>query len=187
MYHDVIEKVCLAISDNSIDKAKATIKNEYPFVALENAGRKYTDFQKTKIFIRDGFVDRYSGDKLLFPPVLRVLSIIMPSEFLFHKNWKMSECHIAYWQLLPTVDHMIPISRGGADDESNWVCSSQLRNSAKSNWMLEDLGWELHPQGDINVWDGQIKWFVDYVNSNLGILDDNYIKSWYKAAIKALK
>lgn len=24
-------------------------------------------------------------------------------------NWKMSECHLAYWHLLPTIDHIIPI------------------------------------------------------------------------------
>jgi hypothetical protein len=110
----------------------------------------------------------------------------MPEEFPFHKNWKMSECHSAYWELFPTVDHVIPVSRGGADDDSNWVCTSQLRNSAKSNWLLVDLGWELHPAGALSEWDGQIHWFMNYVKLNPDTLKDRYIDQWFKAAKKAL-
>ena len=72
----------------------------------------------------------------------------------------MSECHLAYWQLFPTVDHIISVARGGAGEESNWVCTSQLRNSAKSNWLLEELGWQLHEPGDLKEWDGLLKWFI---------------------------
>lgn len=185
MSYRIIEEACIAVGHGQMEQAKSIIKKGFPFIALENAGRQYSDFQKTKIFLRDGFVDRYSGDRLLFPPVLRVLSNLMPEEFPFHKNWKMSECHIAYWKLLPTLDHIVPVSRGGADDESNWVCSSQLRNSAKSNWLLKELGWKLHPQGNLDEWDGQIKWFVEYADNNPDILKEQYIKSWFKAAVRA--
>ena len=40
-----------------------------------------------------------------------------------------------------TIDHVIPVARGGADDESNVVTTSMLRNSAKSNWLLDEVGW----------------------------------------------
>ena len=66
----------------------------------------------------------------------------------------MSETHMIYWELFPTVDHVVPIARGGGDDESNWVTTSMLHNSAKSNWKLEELGWQLLPAGDIEQWDG---------------------------------
>ena len=134
--YKIIEEVCNLVGDGSLSKASEIIQTQYPFRPLHNPGRQYSERQKTKIFIRDGFIDRYSGEKMIFPPVLRLLSILMPAEFPFHKNWKMSECHFGYWQLLPTVDHIIPIARDGADEESNWVCTSQLRNSAKSNWLL---------------------------------------------------
>lgn len=180
--YKIIEEVCNLVGNGSLSKASEIIQTQYPFRPLHNPGRKYSDRQKTKIFIRDGFIDRYSGEKMIFPPVLRLLSILMPAEFPFHKNWKMSECHFGYWQLLPTVDHIIPIARGGADEESNWVCTSQLRNSAKSNWLLEELGWKLHEAGNLKEWDGLIQWFIDYVHENPSMLDDSYISTWHKAA-----
>jgi len=143
------------------------------------------EHQKIRIFLKDGFVDRYSGDKMVFPPVLRLLSKLMPDEFPFQKNWKMSECHIAYWQLLPTVDHIIPVSRGGEDQESNMVCTSQLRNSAKAHWLLEELGWNMHEPGSISDWDGLMNWFMTYVDNKPDILDDHYMRSWYRAANNA--
>ncbi len=105
----------------------------------------------------------------------------MPEAFPFHKNWKSDD---AYWQLLPTIDHVVPASRGGTDDESNWVCTSQLKNSAKSNWLLEELNWVLHKPDNIREWDGMLSWFIQYVEKNSDILEDKYIKSWYNAAKK---
>jgi len=183
--HKVIQDVCNAIGSGNITDAKRVIGKYYRFTPLKHSERKYSEYQKTEIFLRDGFVDRYSGDKMVFPPVLRLLSNLMPEEFPFHKNWKMSECHLGYWQLLPTVDHIIPVSRGGADEESNWVCTSQLRNSAKSNWLLEELGWQLHKPGNLREWDGLMTWFMDYVEENPEILTNTYMNSWHRAAKRA--
>jgi HNH endonuclease len=54
----------------------------------------------------------------------------------------------AFWEVGATIDHVVPVTRGGADDESNWVTTSMARNSAKMNWTLEELGWTLHPPGN---------------------------------------
>jgi len=115
-----------------------------------------------------------------------ILSKELPIEFPYQKNWKMTECHIAYWHMYPTADHITPIARGGTNDEDNLVTTSMLRNSSKSNFTLEELGWKLYPQGDIKEWDGLIKWFIDYVDKHNTLLEDNYIKEWYRAAIKNL-
>jgi hypothetical protein len=186
-YHKIIEEACTAIGDREISEARQIIKRKYPFVALKNKGRTYTDRQKTRIFVRDGFVDRYSGERLVFPPVLRIMSLLMPQEFPFQKNWKSTECHFAYWQLLPTIDHIVPVSRGGVDDESNWVCTSQLRNSAKSNWLLEELGWGLKEPGLLSEWDGLLSWFLSYAEKDPKVLEDHYVASWHRAARSALK
>jgi 5-methylcytosine-specific restriction endonuclease McrA len=185
--YKIIADVCRAVSSGAIEHAKETIRQHYPFDPLENNGRNYREVEKTKIFLRDGFIDRYSGEKLIFPPVLRVLSSAMPSEFPFHKNWKVSECHLAYWELLPTIDHIKPVSRGGPDEESNWVCTSQLRNSAKANWLLEELGWQLHSPGNLQEWDGLLGWFMEYTSTNEMLLNDSYILNWYKAGKRALQ
>jgi len=183
--HAVIAEVCDAVGNGLLDDARIVLQQRYPFTPVNREKRQYNDYQKTCVFLRDGFVDRYSGEKLVFPPVLRLLSKLMPEEFPFHKNWKISECHAAYWQLFPSIDHIVPVARGGANEESNWVCTSQLRNSAKSNWLLEELGWRLHDPGDLRDWDGLLGWFMNYALRNPETLDDAYSHSWYNAVKKA--
>lgn len=82
----------------------------------------------------DGFLDRYSGTKLVHPGVLRILSVLLPEEFPFHRNWLMTQSHVAFWELFPTIDHRVPVAHGGEDTESNWVSTSMLRNSVKAHW-----------------------------------------------------
>jgi hypothetical protein len=98
----------------------------------------------------------------VFPPVLRILSLVLRSEFPFHPNWKSDLTHPSYWELGATVEHLVPVTRGGVDDESDWVTTSMGRNSAKLNWTLSELGWTLHPLGIISDWDGLFGWFLRY-------------------------
>ncbi|MFN8475849.1 MAG: HNH endonuclease domain-containing protein [Anaerolineae bacterium] len=135
----------------------------------------------TRVFFRDGFVDRYRGTRLVYPPVLRLLSSYVPEEFPFQEHWKMSETHIAYWELLPTIDHITPVARRGEDSETNAVCCSQLTNSAKSNWTLEELEWQLLPPGDLTQWDGMAGWFLRHVEAHPEVLKIRYVKQWYDA------
>lgn len=185
--HEIIKKVCETLTEKSVIEAKEIIQTEYPFTPIVRNSRQYSNYQKTNVFLRDGFIDSYSGQKMVFPPVLRLLSNLMPIEFPFHNNWKMSECHFAYWQLLPTIDHIIPVSRDGEDNESNWVCTSQLRNSIKSSWLLEEVGWQLHEPGNLKEWDGLLNWFMLYVDIHPEILEDKYIQSWHNAVKRATK
>jgi hypothetical protein len=97
--------------------------------------------------VRDGFVDRYTGTRLVFPGTLRLLSILSPEELPFHPNWAYDRCHPMYWELYPTLDHVHPIALGGADAEESWVTTSQRMNSAKAHWTLADLGWQLQTPG----------------------------------------
>lgn len=138
-------------------------------------------------FIRDGFIDRYTGQKLLNPGILKVLSVCFPNEFPFHPHWKMTETHIAYWELSPTIDHIYPIAKGGHDDKNNWVTTSMKNNSIKSNYTIDEIHWKLYPQGDIDIWDGLSKTFIKLVDNNKELLKDNYIKTWYNISKKLFK
>ena len=109
--------------------------------------------------MRDGFIDRYSGDRLIFLPVFRILSAVLPSDFPYHPNWKTDVTHPAYWEIAATVDHLVPVTRGGTDDESNLIATSMAHNFAKMNWTLEELGWHLRRPGDLQKSDGLIHWF----------------------------
>ncbi len=178
----VIEETCRLIAAQDVAGASQVITTKYPFNPSQKSGRSYTPRMMTKIFARDGFIDRYRGTRLVYPPVLRLLSLYLPSEFPYHKNGKMTEGHIAYWELFPTIDHVVPVAIGGADSAENWVCCSMLTNSIKSNWTIEQLQWQLIPPGSITEWDGMMNWFVQQVSSDLSILENSYIKRWYGAA-----
>ena len=185
---NIIKEICEKIKYDNITAAKEIVKKKYHYKELKNKGRQYSEFQKTKVFRNDGFIDQYSGEKLIYPPVLKILSLKMEHEFPYHKHWKMSNTHIAWWELIPTVDHVVPVARDGADKEENWVCTSQLRNSAKSNWLLDELGWERKEKGDLEKWDGMMGWFMEYMKTAPEeITGDKYIAKWYNAAKRVMK
>lgn len=177
----IITRVCEFIETDNLSMAAALINRDYPFEPVATVERKYGVSQATRVFVRDGFIDRYAGTRLIFPGVLRICSLAMPDAFPFHPNWRMRDTHEAFWELSPTIDHVIPIARGGADNESNWVTTSMRRNSAKSNWTLEQLGWQLHPSGDIGDWDGLLGWFRTHVASHPLLLQNPSIRQWNNA------
>jgi len=178
----IINSICNALSSSGVMAAADISRKRYPWIAHPHAARTFTETQALRIFLRDGFVDRYSGNRLVFPPVLRALSLALPKEFPYHKNWKMNETHPAYWELFPTLDHVNPVARGGRNDNDNIVSTSMLRNAAKAYWTLEELGWSLHQPGDLGQWDGMLAWFLNYADQNKRILGNGYIKRWYLAA-----
>jgi hypothetical protein len=178
----VLAAVCDALADGQTGDAAALLGARYPFTPLSNAGRKFSKKQCMAVFLRDGFTDRYSGRRLVFPGTLRLLSRLLPREFPYHANWKTDACHFAFWELFPTIDHLEPVSRGGVDDESNWVSTSMLLNSAKANFRLEELGWRLHPPSDLRAWDGLATWFLNETEKNTFLLESGYLRDWHKAA-----
>ena len=179
---DVLASVCAAIDDNRSATAAAILAKEYPFTPLENVGRRYSAVQSTRVFARDGFIDRYTGKRLVFPGTLRLLSTLFPQEFPFHTNWKTDACHFAFYELFPTIDHLVPVSRGGANNEDNWISTSMVRNAAKANFTIEELGWRLLPAGNLEEWDGLTKWFLGRMATQNGPGASGYLRTWAEAA-----
>jgi len=50
----------------------------------------------------------------------------MPEESPAHPNWAVSQSHLAYRELFSSIDHLVPVPRGGADDEPNWINTSMF-------------------------------------------------------------
>jgi 5-methylcytosine-specific restriction endonuclease McrA len=184
---DVLKDISNALLKDNSAKARNLARSKYPFQFQEKEQRQIAPLQSVKLFLRDGFIDRYSGHRLVFPGLLRLVSKSMPEEFPYQRNWKMSECHIAYYELSPTIDHVMPIARGGADIESNWATTSMLRNSAKANWTLDELGWQLVPPGNLNNWDGLMLLYIELVESRPVFLQDKTLLNFYKLAQRALR
>lgn len=184
---EVVERICNAISGGSLDVAATLARNELPFEPSEQTKRSRTDAEKVSVFLRDGFIDRYSGDRLVFPGTLLLLSHLLPEEIPYHPNWTPSKCHMLIWYLYPTVDHVEPVARGGSDTTDNLVCTSMPRNDAKSHWTLKELGWHPHPLGSLHSWDGLLGWFMEYTSDEPSVLEEQPIKRWHRAAQRALK
>ena len=188
----VLADVCAALRAGESGSARETLKSRYPFEPVEKIVRRYSVGQQMKLFMRDGFVDRYTGNRLVNPGVLRLLHVVLGDDFPAHANGKLSETHIAFWELFPTVDHRVPVSRSGPDDASNWVTASMLSNQAKGHWTVEELGWKVHPAGTVEEWDGLSRWLVDYLAENRNVLEAaeshrGYIGRWLTATEAALK
>lgn len=180
---DILKTVCEALTCGDQRTASEMARELYPFAPQVPAGRTYLEAECMTIFTRDGFTDRYSGSRLVFPGSLRLLSRLLPAEFPFHPNWKMTETHPAYWELFPTIDHVEPLCRGGSDVPENRVTTSMLRNGAKGNWTLEELGWRLVPPGKLSKWDGLLGWFRAFVDREpVHLEDDGYLRRWHSAA-----
>src|SRR3979411_1868617 len=94
-YSSTIEHACRLIAAGDIVGASGIISVGYPVWPLQKQRRNVTPSVMTGVFLRDGFIDRYRGTRLVFPPVLRLLSHYLPAEFPYHNNGKMSEGHLA--------------------------------------------------------------------------------------------
>ena len=189
MRTEAIERLCQAIASGSVGDAAALARAELPFEAPYRPERSLTDTEKVSVFLRDGFIDRYSGERLVFPGTLRLLSHVLPEEIPYHSHWKTAECHMLFWHLYPTVDHVDhvdPVARGGSDTTENLVCTSMLRNDAKRHWTREELGWRRNPPGSLEVWDGLLGWFMTYASDETSVLEQRFIKQWHRAAQRAL-
>lgn len=179
----IIEESSKLILNGDKTSAINIINSKYAFNKEKKYDkRSFSNKEKMEVFIRDGFIDRYTGEKLVIPGMLKVFSIYYPEDFPYQSNWKMSETHIAYWDLYPTIDHIEPIAYGGKDSKENMVTTSMQNNSIKSNWPLEKIGWTIHSVGNINEWDGLSKTFIRIVENDSTLLNDSYVKIWYKLA-----
>jgi 5-methylcytosine-specific restriction endonuclease McrA len=193
---ETLEMVLQALDREDTLKAAELVRSRYRFDPPMEQRSSISELDRVRVFLQDGFIDRYSGDKLFFPPVLELISLEIPKDFPSHPNGKFTECHVAHWELYSAVDHVVPLARGGPHQMSNWATTSTMHNQIKSHWTLEDLGWHLLPPGELKDWDGGLGWFLEYmkgrgagllnVDSRLGEWPSNsWFRRWHKAALRA--
>ena len=171
---------------NNKAEASKLIDSSFPFhsSSSEPASKKrsYTPKQKLQVFIKDGFVDRYTGVRLIYPSALYALAHELPNSLPY--GGKKVNSHSALFDLFPTIDHITPISKNGKDVEDNWLTTSFSKNLEKSSSTLEELGWELKPAGDMSEWDGLCSWYLEYAKGKSN-LENLFMrnKEWHQAII----
>ena len=184
---EVLRQVAILLHNKNFVLAEKMVNEKYPFTPIESSGRNYTVKQMVTQFFNDGFIDRYSGKRLVNPGILRIMSEMLPEAFPYQAHWKTDECHMADWDLQPTVDHIYPVSLGGKDTSENWATTSMVNNSIKNNFTLEQLGWTLKDKGDIQNWDGLSKIFLVIVEQDKSLLRISRIKSYYAATKEVME
>jgi len=176
---DILARVCSAIENDHPLEAKETLATEYPLgrgksrVQLRRPARfgsvkldatprpPISNATRMTVFVRDGFLDRYTGHRLVLPATLRLLSHFLAPHFPYNKNWAAPpRCHEGYWELQATIDHVDAWTRGGVHDESNFVTVCQDTNNIKGNIAVSDLGWTICEPGDLQNWDGLSGWYL---------------------------
>jgi hypothetical protein len=53
-----------------------------------------------------------------------------------------------------------------------------LRNSAKSNWLREEVGWAAQLAPVVEGWDGLVGWFVSIWPTDEALRGDPTLKRW---------
>jgi len=179
---EVLCSVCAIVASGDLGRARTQLARDYPLAQSSTRRSSWPLHRQLAVFVRDGFIDRYTGRRLVFPGALRALSVLMPQEFPFHPNWKQTDAQPAFWELSPTIDHVVPVARGGADDESNVVTTSMVRNAAKANWLLNELGWPPPQEVVSDRWDGLIGWFHAMYATSEQLKANQTLQRWYRAS-----
>lgn len=133
-------------------------------------GRKRPNCRELhSMFTRDSYRCSYSGLRLVAPPALVLISLLMPQEFPC-KNYPHCPgdgTHIGISLLFPSPDHVEAFASGGACTQENIVTASSSVNIHKGHWPLADLNWpspRRWPNPD--NWNGLTAWFCRRVEVN---------------------
>ena len=106
-------------------------------------------------FRRDHFTCRYCGRRTIHLDVLKLLSRALPRALPYDPGWKPVEDLIVFWTHSVSIEHHVPLARGGSNDSSNIVTSCYQCNDVKKYYLAEELGWSLRPAKH-SEWDGLV-------------------------------
>ncbi|MBU1197034.1 HNH endonuclease [Candidatus Micrarchaeota archaeon] len=109
-----------------------------------------------KIWARDGWSCRYCGEAVFFAPTLKLLNELSPGHGYYHPNGKTGSMLPLFQMRWASVDHVTPFSKGGEDNEQNyvtacWGCNLKYRERTHEqgkpspieiNMNAKKLGWD---------------------------------------------
>lgn len=180
---DLLVRVCALLSEGRMDEAALLIREKWPLGPKEKVKElrlvnQYHHYPKekwesgqpspstsTSVFVRDRFVDGYSGERLVFPGAMLLVSHLLSEVFPYRVNWPPYTCHQIYYKLFATIDHIYPKSRGGGAG-SNFLTVSMDMNTMKGSHTPEEVGLKIIPIESREGWDGLLHWFVDYMDAH---------------------
>ena len=147
------------------EDAHQLVLEQYLFIPIKV--QNWSCFQKGKMktFRRDGFIDRYSGRRRVNPGLLKSITVLFFWWFSLLSPLENELLPEGLSEFIPHNRPYLPIARCGADSSQNWITTSMRNNSIKSNWTVEELGWNRCVGGNLLEWDGLTEKFLQLVGA----------------------
>ena len=127
--------------------------------------RMPTAREERAIAIRDGWRCRFCGSRVISKKARNILNNLFPNEARWGR--RNSEKHCALSALSASLDHILPHSRGGNNDQYNLVTACGPCQFGRNQWTLEEVGFndprERAPIKD--KWDGLTRLLIRGANT----------------------
>ena len=86
---ELIKDISFCLMNNDKMATLEIINIYYKFSNKDIKVRKRSEYEKLEKYLNDGFIDSYTGEKLIFSGMLNIISNYFPKEFPYHSHWKM--------------------------------------------------------------------------------------------------
>lgn len=85
------------------------------------------------VFYRDDWMCRYCGEAVFFAQALKLLDSLNPNHGYYHPNGKSGAILPLFQWRWASVDHVVPVTKGGQNRLDNYVTSCRQCNLRLSN------------------------------------------------------
>jgi hypothetical protein len=148
-FGEVVDLVLARQSDEAVERLSAIARLDSsddhpapPPLAMQAA-----------IFARDRYTCRYCETRTVLIPVMYAISALYGNVFKAHRYWRRDNTDVAYWTYATSVEHIVPIKRGGTSDPDNLLTACWRCNEEKGTQTLQELDWQVRPVTE-RAWDG---------------------------------
>lgn len=83
---EALRQACELLSSGDSAAAAEILSSAFPPPLAPTRRSSWPYSRLAKVFVRDGFTDRYFGEPLVFPGAFRALSVLSPSMFPYHRS-----------------------------------------------------------------------------------------------------
>jgi hypothetical protein len=135
-FPEIMEYTRRIVGKLSVEVHRQTRSPDVLPVSERDPERMPTNNKQEEIFIRDGWRCRFCGVKVISKKARSILIKAFPDQT--HWGPKEFERHSALYSLAVSLDHVQPHSRGGANDESNFVTTCYCCQFGRGHWTLEE-------------------------------------------------